>query len=75
MKVYEVERREVITLVEDDMKKAGLDAAALVMHNPCRMSVRAVHERNVQPGPDIQAGKIHNKFPFFVSTGNLAIRV
>jgi hypothetical protein len=54
-----------------DMEKAALHGAALMMHNPHLISVRAVHERNVNPVRNIQAGKTHHKIPFFISAGNL----
>jgi hypothetical protein len=46
MKVYQVEYRAVVTVVEQDMGKAALRGAALIKHNPHLLSVRAVHERN-----------------------------
>ena len=50
MKVYEVECLAVITVEEEDMETAALHGAALVKDNPHLISVRAVHERNVEPG-------------------------
>jgi hypothetical protein len=49
MKVYEVECLAVITIAEQDMEKAALLGAALIKDNPHLISVRAVHERNVEP--------------------------
>ena len=54
MKVYQVEYRAVVTVVEQDMGKAALQGAALIKDNPRLLSVRAVHERNLaseHPGP------------------------
>ena len=47
MKVYQVEYRAVVTVVEQDMGKAALQGAALIKDNPHLLSVRAVHERNL----------------------------
>jgi hypothetical protein len=41
MKVCEVECRTGITLIKQDMEKAALHRAALVMHKPQSISVRA----------------------------------
>jgi hypothetical protein len=46
MKVYEVEYRAVVTVVEQDMGKAALQGAALIKDNPHLICVRGVHERN-----------------------------
>jgi hypothetical protein len=54
MKVYQVEYRAVVTVVEQDMGRAALEGAALIKDNPHLLSVRAVHERNPaseHPGP------------------------
>jgi hypothetical protein len=54
MKVYEVEYRAVVTIVEQDMGKAALRGAALIKDNPHLISVRGIHERNLaceNPGP------------------------
>ena len=48
MKVYEVERRAVITLAGQDMHKAALHGAAFIKDNPRLIYVRAVHERNCE---------------------------
>jgi hypothetical protein len=49
MKVYEVERRTVITVSEPDLEKAALHAAAPFKDNPDLIYVRAVHEMNFEP--------------------------
>jgi hypothetical protein len=72
MKVYEVECRAGITLI--DVKKAALQRAALLMHNPQLVCEGPFTKGILNPVRSIQAGKAHHKFPFFVSTGNLGIR-
>lgn len=46
MKVYEVEFRAVITLVEQDIARAALEDAAFIRDHPHLVDVRAVHERD-----------------------------
>jgi hypothetical protein len=50
MKVYEVECRAVITLAAQDMQKAAIHGAAVIKGNPHLIYVKAVHERNFEPG-------------------------
>jgi hypothetical protein len=61
MKVYEVECLAVITIAEQDMEKAALLGAALIKDNPHLISVRAVHERNVEPAWEDPTLRTHNK--------------
>ena len=72
MKVYQVEYRAVVTVVEQDMGKAALQGAALIKDNPHLLSVRAVHERNPtseHPGPkdsqrdSVVANTVHDEQP------------
>ena len=46
MKVYEVECRAVITLIEQDVARAALKAAAFIRQHPDLILVRAVHQRD-----------------------------
>ena len=46
MKVYEVECRAVITLVEQDIARAALEGAAFIRDHPHLIHVRAVHQRD-----------------------------
>ncbi len=50
MKVYQVECRAVITLAALDIQGAALHGAAVIKDNPHLIFVRAVHERNCEPG-------------------------
>jgi hypothetical protein len=39
----------VIIVIEQDVENAALPGAAIRMHNPHLISVRAVHEKNFEP--------------------------
>jgi hypothetical protein len=46
MKIYEVECRAVITLVEQDIARAALEGAAFIREHPDLIYVRAVRQRD-----------------------------
>ena len=39
----------MIIVIEQDVENAALPGAAILMHNPHLISVRAVHEKNFEP--------------------------
>lgn len=63
MNVYEVEYRAVVTLAAQDMQKAASQGASVIKLNPHLFHLRAVHEKNFQPGSRIDSGKERKPAP------------
>ena len=49
MKIYEVECRAVIRVTAENMQNAALYGAAVIRDNTHLISVRAVHQKNLEP--------------------------